>query len=438
AGKGSTFHFIVQLGLQKGPRVCRIPEKPANLEGLRVLVVDDNATNRRILEEMLRNWRMRPITADGGPAALELLAEASSGEPFRLLILDVNMPFMDGFEVAEKIREHPGLVGSPIMVITSSGMRGDAARCRELGIAAYLTKPVKQSALLDAIMTVLGTTEPEGIDAPLITQYTLREEHHPLRVLLAEDNEVNRKIALGMLEKRGHTVVTAENGKETLAALEAQVGHPFDLILMDVQMPEMDGLEATARIRENEKGSERHVPIIALTAHAMKGDREACLAAGMDGYISKPLKAEELVKTMEEVIADRDGILSGDQLTCAAPGLFDMAQALAGVDGDLDLFREVVGLFLKEYPKTMKEIREAIDESDPLRLNWAAHALKGSVGNFGACGVFDLAKRLEMMGGENALNGAEETRIALEKELVCLKKVLENIVMEMTHENSDS
>jgi signal transduction histidine kinase/DNA-binding response OmpR family regulator/HPt (histidine-containing phosphotransfer) domain-containing protein len=437
-GKGSTFHFIVQLGLQKGPRVCRIPEKPANLEGLRVLVVDDNATNRRILVEMLRNWRMRPFTADGGPAALELLAEASYGEPFRLLILDVNMPVMDGFEVAEKIREHPGLVGSPIMVITSSGMRGDAARCRELGIAAYLSKPVKQSSLLDAIMTVLGTTEPEGIDAPLVTQYTLREAHHPLHVLLAEDNAVNRKIAVGMLEKRGHTVLTAENGKETLAALEAHGGHSFDLILMDVQMPEMDGLEATAHIRENEKGRDRHIPIIALTAHAMKGDREACLAAGMDGYISKPLKAEELVKTMEEVMADRAGILSADQLTCPAPGLFDMAQALAGVDGDLELFREVVGLFLEEYPIILKKIRDAIDERDPLRLNRAAHALKGSVGNFGACSAFDLAKRLEMMGEENALNGAEETCIALENELICLKKVLGNFVMEKSNENPDS
>ncbi len=197
-GKGSTFHFTVRLGLQKGPPVRQVPEKLANLEGLRVLVVDDNATNRRILEEMLKNWRMQPAMADSGQAALEMMAEAGqSGEPFRLLLLDVNMPVMDGFELAERIREHPEYDEIAIMMLTSSGMRGDAARCRDLGIAAYLTKPVKQSSLLDAIMTVLGTTEPEGAAAPLVTQHTLREEQRPLHILLAEDNAVNRKIAVG-------------------------------------------------------------------------------------------------------------------------------------------------------------------------------------------------------------------------------------------------
>jgi PAS domain S-box-containing protein len=300
-GKGSVFHFTVQLGLQKGPRVCRIPEELENLKGLRVLVVDDNAANRRILEAMLRNWHMRPVTADGGPAAFELLTAASSDGPFRLFIIDANMPTMDGFEVAERIRHRPGFAGIPTMMITSSGMRGDAARCRELGIAAYLTKPVKPSSLQHAIMTVLGTTEPEGADAPLVTQYKLMSPQRSMRILLAEDNSINRRIAVQMLEKLGHTVVAAGNGVEALATLETHRECPFDLILMDVQMPEMDGLEATARIRENEIGTQEHIPIIALTAHAMKGDRETCLAAGMDRYVVKPINVEDLVTAIEEV-----------------------------------------------------------------------------------------------------------------------------------------
>jgi CheY-like chemotaxis protein/HPt (histidine-containing phosphotransfer) domain-containing protein len=425
ADKGSVFHFTVQMGLQKGPPVYHIPEKPANLEGLRVLVVDDNATNRRILEEMLRNWRMRPVTADGGPAALKLLDAASGNAPFRLLILDVNMPIMDGFEVAERIQDHPGFVGSPIMVLTSSGMRGDAARCRELGIAAYLTKPVKQSSLREAIMTVLGTTRPETAAPPLVTQYTLREEHRPLRVLLAEDNAVNRKIAVALLEKRGHTVVAVENGVETLTALEAQGEIPFDLVLMDLQMPKMDGFEATAAIRNKEPESKKHLPIIALTAHAMKGDREACLAAGMDGYVAKPLKADELFATIKEVIArhkDSESGETGGDINLTA--VFHGEQALANFDGDTKLMGEVIGLFLKEYPAQMAEIGQAIRESDPQRLNRAAHALKGSVGNFCARSAHELALRLEMMGKEDKLDGASDEFAELSKEIERLGEVL--------------
>jgi signal transduction histidine kinase/DNA-binding response OmpR family regulator len=335
-GRGSVFHFTARLGLRKGSPVRRIPEKLANLDGLRVLVVDDNATNRRILEEMLKNWRMRPAMADGGEAALEMLAGAGErGEPFRLLLLDINMPVMDGFELAERIRQCPDCDGSDIIVLTSTGMRGDSARCRDLGIAAYLTKPVKQSALLDAITTVLGTTEPRGAAPPLVTRHTLNETLRPLHILLAEDNAVNRKIAVGILEKRGHRVVAAENGRAAVAALESPGERPFDLILMDVQMPEMDGLEATARIREKEKGTGRHIPIIALTAHAMKGDREVCLEAGMDGYVSKPLKPDELLAAMRELTADRvETAVDRSSTVAGESAVFDREKSLAGVDGD--------------------------------------------------------------------------------------------------------
>ena len=430
-GSGSTFHFTLRLGLQKGPPVRQVPRELANLENLHVLAVDDTATNRRIIEEMLRNWRMQPALADSGQRALEMMAEAgNSGEPFRLLLLDVNMPVMDGFELAEEIRKHPEYEEITIIMLTSSGQRGDAARCRDLGIAAYLTKPVKQSSLLDAIMMVLGTTEPEGATAPLVTQHTLREEQcqRPLRILLAEDNAVNQKIATSMLEKRGHTVVVAGDGQAAIAALDAQGEHPFDLILMDVQMPKMDGLEATALIREKEKGTGRHIPIIALTAHAMKGDREACLAAGMDGYVPKPLRADELLSVMRELVVERR-----ETAVIAAPSkveegdVFNVEQALASVDGDMDLFREVVLLFLEECPKTMAGIHAAIVERDAYRLNRSAHALKGSVANFGARTAFEAALKLEIMGRNGNLALAGEAFAGLTEEMARLKEALEKL-----------
>jgi signal transduction histidine kinase/CheY-like chemotaxis protein len=439
-GRGSVFHFNLRLGLHEGSPVRSTPEKTANLKDLRVLVVDDNATNRRILEEILGRWRMRPATTDCGLTALEMMVAAGdSGDPFRLILLDVNLPLMDGFVVAERIREHPECDGSAIVILTSSGQRGDAARCRELGISAYLSKPVKQSSLLEVVLTVLGTTVPEGATLPLVTQHTLREGSHSLRILLAEDNAVNRKIAVGMLEKRGHEVVAVGNGKEVLAALEELGEHPFDLILMDVQMPEMDGIEATALIREKEKSVGGHIPIIALTAHAMKGDRETCLDAGMDGYVTKPLKAEELIGAIEELLGHRPNSLVEHTLPDAKGAeIFDRKRTLMNVDGDLELLKEVVRLFMEEYAKFLAEIRDAVDGGDAQGFYRAAHALKGSVCNFGAHNVIDLALRLEMMGKNDNLNGAPEEFNLLADEMERLARALEEFAVEMTHENPDS
>jgi CheY-like chemotaxis protein/HPt (histidine-containing phosphotransfer) domain-containing protein len=242
-----------------------------------------------------------------------------------------------------------------------------------------------------------------------------------------------------MLEKRGHRVVVAENGKAALAALESQGERPYDLVLMDVQMPEMDGFEATALIREKEKGTGMHIPIIALTAHAMKGDREACLNAGMDGYVSKPLKSEELLSAMAEAMAGRPETVSdAAQTNVCKEELFDGEQALASVDGDMELLRDVVGLFMEECPGIMAEMRDAINGGDARRLNRAAHALKGSVGNFGARNAFDVALRLEMMGKNDKLNGAGEEFILLADEMERLTKALEEFTGETTHENTDS
>ncbi|MFI5295696.1 MAG: response regulator [Thermodesulfovibrionales bacterium] len=437
ADKGSAFHFTIRFGLQKVPLPKWIPEERANLQDLPVLIVDDNATNRRILEDVLRNWRMNPFTADSGQSALMMIDEAAQrGEPFRLLLLDVNMPVMDGFELVERVRQHHEPRKTTIMMLTSSGQRGDAVRCRELGVAAYLTKPIKQSSLMDAIMTVLGACEAED-RTRLVTRHTLREGRGCLRVLLAEDNAVNRKIAVSMLEKRGHAVVVAEDGKKAASAVENE--KPFDLILMDIQMPEMDGIEATAVIREKEKAAGGHVPIIALTAHAMKGDREMCLNAGMDGYVSKPLKASELFSVIEGLIP---GLRAHTEN--AAPGpeaigidVFDMETALASVDGDRVLLGEVVKIFAKECPVLISEIRCAIGEESPAVLSRAAHGLKGVVGNFGAPVVREYATALEMMGKKGDLAGAKEGLASLEKEIERLLWALDQFAGGKEHEDTD-
>jgi two-component system, sensor histidine kinase and response regulator len=292
-GRGSRFHFTTRFGIGE-KAVGVVAASPERLRGLGVLVVDDNRTNRRILEGLLGRWEMKPVSSDSGQEALARLREAwEAGEPFELVLTDVHMPEMDGFRLVELIRERPELAPATIMMLTSAGQRGDAARCRELGVAAYLTKPIRQSELREAILNVLGQLEQEG-QARLLTRHSLREagtSKTSLRVLLAEDNPVNQRLVIRLLEKSGHRVAVANNGLEVLAALDKE---SFDLVLMDVQMPEMDGFEVTAAIREKEKGDGTHQQIIALTAHAMKGDRERCLIAGMDGYLPKPVGSKEL------------------------------------------------------------------------------------------------------------------------------------------------
>jgi two-component system, sensor histidine kinase and response regulator len=298
-GKGSTFRFTVRLAMQKTSSARPVPLPPEQLRDLPVLVVDDNYTNRRVLNGMLSRWGMKPTAVEGGRAALQALEIAKNvGHPFPLVLLDGQMPEMDGFTVAEQIQKNPELAGATIMMLTSAGHLGDAARCRDLGISAYLVKPIRQGELLDGICLVILKATPQAA-APLVTRHTLREVRHRIKVLLVEDNPVNQKLAIALLEKRGFGVTTAENGKIALAALQRE---SFDFVLMDVQMPEMDGLEATAAIREREKSTGGHIPIIAMTAHALKGDQERCLNAGMDAYLSKPIRTSELFETIERTL----------------------------------------------------------------------------------------------------------------------------------------
>jgi signal transduction histidine kinase/CheY-like chemotaxis protein len=298
-GHGSTFHFTVRLGVQQR-QTLRLALKPSvSLCGLAVLVVDDNATNCRILHEMLRHLQLQPTIVNDGYAALATLEQArATGTPFPLVLLDAQMPGMDGFTLAARMHQDLQGAGTVVMMLTAVGLRGDAARCRELGIAAYLMKPITQRELWEAMQTVLNRQRETAQPPPLVTQHSVRESHRRLHILLAEDNPVNQRLAVRLLEKQGHTVIAVGNGQE---ALDTLLHQPFDLVLMDVQMPEMDGFEATAAIREHEQHSGSHMPIIAMTAHAMQGDRERCLAAGMDDYVVKPMKPADLHAAIERL-----------------------------------------------------------------------------------------------------------------------------------------
>ncbi len=305
-GRGSQFHFTTRLGVAD-TKVIEVGAiaPPEFLRGVSVLVVDDNRTNRRILEGMLKRWEMKVTSVEGGAEALaQLCAALESGKPYGLVLTDMHMPGMDGFALVERIRERPELSTATIMMLTSAGHRGDAARCQELGVSAYLLKPIRQSELREAVARVLGAKEQKGA-IPLITRYSLQDVREPsgsLRVLVAEDNLVNQRLVTRLLEKKGHFVVVAGNGREAREALEKE---SFDLVLMDVQMPVMDGFEATAAIRKREGGKGIRVPVVALTAHAMKGDRGKCLAGGMDGYLTKPIRPQQLDELLEKYLARR-------------------------------------------------------------------------------------------------------------------------------------
>jgi two-component system sensor histidine kinase/response regulator len=305
-GRGSQFYFTVRLGVADANEIKVDALAAAELlRGVKVLVVDDSRANQKILEGTLGRWEMKPTLAGGGEEALaELSAAREGGEAYALVLTDMHMPGMDGFALSERIRQRPELSTATIMMLTSAGHRGDAARCQELGVSAYLLKPIRQSELREAIARVLGANAQEH-PIPLITRFSLQDARDPaafLRVLVAEDNPVNQRLVVRLLEKRGHRVQVAVNGREALQTLDKE---EFDLVLMDVQMPEMGGMEATAAIREKEKGSGLRIPIVALTANAMKGDREKYLASGMDGYLAKPIRPLELDELLESHIARR-------------------------------------------------------------------------------------------------------------------------------------
>jgi CheY-like chemotaxis protein len=333
AGKGSTFRFTTRFAPGASREVnAGLPS--VDLRDLAVLVVDDNATNRHVLEGMLLGWRMKPTLAPSLPDALAVLRAAQqSGQPFTLVLADFQMPDADGFTLAEAIKADPALAGTTVVMLTSGGQPGDAVRCRELNIAAYLAKPIKRSDLRAAILLALGAPSTDTHRQPLVTRHSLREARHSGRILLVEDNAVNELIARRLLEKRGHTVVVATNGRQALAILEESEWVGFGCVLMDIQMPEMDGFECTAMIRDKEQVTRVHLPIVAMTAHAMSGDEARCLAAGMDAYLSKPIEPDALFDVVDRQLS---GSSTGGELSPTKPRGSDALQsgAVAGTETD--------------------------------------------------------------------------------------------------------
>jgi CheY-like chemotaxis protein len=407
---------------------------------MRVLVVDDNATNRRILDEMLKGWRMDPVTVASAEQALRELGDSvTNARPFSLILIDGHMPETDGFMLAEKIRNRPELLNSTLMMLTSGGQPGDIARCQSLGIAAYLLKPVTQSDLFDKIVQVLsrrGSAAWTSNDRDSGRTPTIAPTATPLNVLLAEDNHVNQRLAVSLLKKRGHHVTVANDGVEVLEALQKGT---FDVVLMDVQMPRMGGFEATAEIRRWEQGTPDHQRIVAMTAHAMKGDREACLAAGMDDYLSKPILPDELFRVLESFASDRvapptaesaatngppsNALSTAAQLSADNAPSIDWPSAIKATAGDRELLQELIDLFVSSLPQWLTDLRQAMEQENRETARRLAHTIKGSLRQLGVSAVM-TAQRVESAAEAGQFAAARDHCRELEAELERLIPVL--------------
>jgi PAS domain S-box-containing protein len=428
-GEGSTFHFTTRLALGSEQRDIDSGTLET-LKDLPVLVIDDNNTNRRILGEMLQSWEMQGMLAESGKHGLEIIATASAQQPIKLVLLDMMMPDMDGLEVAEQLRERYGEQGPHILVLSSAGQHAIAKEDVErLNIERVLLKPLKQSELLDAITRVFGAATRDPLPALTIEQ--LPDNRQPMKLLLAEDGVVNQRVAINLLEERGHQVVLATDGQE---ALDAHAREPFDAILMDVMMPNMDGFEATRLIRAREQESGAHIPIIAMTANAMKGDREQCLEAGMDNYISKPVRSQELFATVEEFAANTDPAPANSPQKAVSPtgpssdDVFDSGAFSELVGGDVALMKELVGLFQSETKQLLAKIGTALQTSDLDSFNQVSHLLKGHVGNYRGKRASLAVSRLNQLARDGDLEQADAALKECEQEITCLGQALEAFV----------
>jgi two-component system, sensor histidine kinase and response regulator len=442
-GGGSSFWFTAHMEKQSTDAQAVLSPR-SDLQGLRVLIVDDNRTNRAILHRQVTSWGMRDGAAEDGLQALGLLCTAEiSGDPYEVAVLDMQMPRMDGLELARRIKDDPKLSGTRLIMLTSMGQRGDGTLAKEAGISAYLTKPVRQSELYNCLVTVMGSRisadgtaeDANQAEMPLVTRHNLREVASRTRLLVAEDNPVNQKVAAHMLEKLGYRVDVAPNGREALDALNRT---PYAAVLMDVQMPEMDGYEATQEIRRRERedggargAPPRHLPIIAVTANALESDREKCLQAGMDDYIAKPLKPAELSEVLERWTVDaKDTALPPEGAGAAYEADEDGhsihedpldSDVLAGLrellqDGEPDLLAELVEMFVSDTGPRLAALREAVESGDASGVKRTAHAVKGSAGNMGARNMSNLAADLEDIGASGDLAGAAQKLERLEEE----------------------
>ncbi|WP_438016285.1 response regulator [Sorangium sp. So ce315] len=461
-GKGSTFHFTLQLRALEAAVRSRRPQVPRDLQGTRVLIADDNATTRRILTETVEGWGMKAVAVDSGAAAIAALSEDSGvwalpwGKPggnavgpsssFGLAIVDARMPKVDGFAVVEHCRRREILKGRTIMMLSSTSAQADAARCRDLGVFAMVTKPVKPSHLQEAVFHAFGIPTRSALRSMDMRRALPGPRVRGLRVLVAEDNAINQKLMRRWLERQDHRVHIVENGR---LAVEKIATGQYDVALLDVEMPEMDGLQAARAVRARERREGGHMPLIVVTAYAMKGDRERCLRAGFDGYVSKPVQVEELYDMIDRLAAGPSSLEIEDPagLSLGAPSsypsvpsaslesgpppstcserltsspssitsrpMFDRTRALERTGGDADLLRELAEVFLEECPRWMADIDEAVTAGDARKLQRAAHSLKGGVDSFGARGAFEAAFALEKMARANELGSLAEAQFAL-------------------------
>jgi two-component system, sensor histidine kinase and response regulator len=441
--RGSRFSFTARFDLQEGAPAHPTMPVAIDLRNLRALVVDDNATNRRICEEMLASWQMKPDSVANADDALARLRDAAGrGEPYRLVVADAFMPNVDGLGLGRAIKGDTRLKGTRLILLTSGPLGRFDARAGVF--SAVLGKPVKQSDLLDAIVGVFGRRAGKASvpRRPRKTAAAAKSAQRSLRILVAEDNATNQKLVEALFEQRHDSVVIAHNGQE---AVERSAGEAFDVILMDVQMPVMSGLEATGAIRLRERTTGVHVPIVAMTAHAMTGDRERCLEAGMDAYVSKPLRPDELLATVDAVVTPAVSpdaapatfdVVSGDQVRLKpdttpagqAPdaGLNDAA-LVAGFGGNRKVLREVIDIFLVDGPHLLAAVQHAQQAGDGKELAASAHALKGSVGLFVQTGAFDTARQLERAARAGDLSGTGPLCASLEADLRVLDSALRRL-----------
>jgi CheY-like chemotaxis protein/HPt (histidine-containing phosphotransfer) domain-containing protein len=427
-GQGSQFRFVAHFGVQLQPDAGLQPSASI-LRDLRVLVVDDNAANRTILQELLVNWQLHATAVESASAALAAMNEAASQDrPFHLVLTDALMPDVDGFALARRIAGDARFSGAKVIMLTSSGAGSGRQRAADRTIVAQLTKPVKQSDLLDAILTAFGDSHTD--DRLRVRSVRGPRRARRLNVLVAEDNATNQKLVVRLLELNGHRVTLAGNGRE--AVEKAEGGH-FDVILMDVQMPEMDGFEATQAIRLRE-GDSAHTRIVAMTAHAMAGDRERCLAAGMDAYVSKPLRPDDLLSTIDRLVA------AGPAHTAATPENVLPQQPASTVDRDVllddfgqnpTLLAEVITVFLAEAPRLLDALRGAASAQDAAAVAPAAHALKGSIGLFSKGSAFEAARRLESAAHEGDVGGFDEGVHEIDVELSRMLRDLDALRMNL-------
>jgi len=400
--QGSTFRFEIPFRLQEQPHPVDF-KSDFPLDGMRVLIVDDNAINRQIFREILHSWNMITREAEDGATALRLLDEAEqAGQSFQLMLLDILMPGMDGFEVVQRIKNKPYHQAMKIFMVTSAGRRGDGARSRELGITGYLTKPIKKFDFYQSIIMGLRQETVSEAKPPMVTKHFLKEKQRQLNILVVEDNAINRQLMIALLAKRGDAVAEAEDGIQALKCLQKQ---PYDLILMDVQMPHMDGFETTREIRKMEKGTDRHIPIIAMTAHALKGDRERCLAAGMDDYLSKPINRQELFSLLDKFARQiRQPSTPGDATTSPEQiiddktedtPIFNLESALDRAAGDHELLNDLLNTFIKNCEQSFPVLKNQISNMDFDAIRKIAHSLKGTAANLSCERVQKQALHLE-------------------------------------------